>query len=187
MDFSRVELSDDDQALPRRGARLPRATQVTDEVIAPRPRDRRQLRRGRASGAAAPRATWRRMEAGVRRRLQPGAAPHLGAGEATRARAVGDVGHHRHGGAVGGAVRLTGTAGRGDAAGVSAGTSGCAWATPSPRAAPTSPPARPARCARRMDQLDHQRLQDVHHRRAQLPVRLPDHQHRSRRAESTRA
>ena len=37
--------------------------------------------------------------------------------------------------------------GRSDAASVQRRTCGCAWVTPSPRAAPTSRPARPARCA----------------------------------------
>ena len=44
-------------------------------------------------------------------------------------------------------VRLARTARRGDAAASSAGRSGCAWATPNPKAAPTSRRARPARCA----------------------------------------
>ena len=43
-------------------------------------------------------------------------------------------------------------------------TSACAWATPNPRVARTSPPVRPAPCG--WINVDHQRLQDVHHRRA---------------------
>ena len=89
----------------------------------------------------------RGMEVGGRRRVQPGPAADLGTGEAPGTRAVGDVGHHRDGGPVGG----RGSARRNSATkccrGCSAGTSGCAWATPNPRAARTSPPARPGRCA----------------------------------------
>ena len=51
------------------------------------------------------------------------------------------------GGALGGQVRLAGAPRRGAARGVRRRASGCAWVTPNPRAAPTSPPARPGRCA----------------------------------------
>ena len=76
---------------------------------AARPRDRRQLRRGCAPGARRRGLSGQGVEAGIRGRLQPGAAAHLGAGEAAGARAVGDVGHHRDDRAVGGEVRLTGS------------------------------------------------------------------------------
>ena len=116
MDFSRVELSDDDQAFLDESRDFLR-THVTEDVLR---RDRetgRQLRRGRAPGARRSGIPGARVEAGVRGRLQPGAAPHLGAGEATGARAVGDLRHHRHDRAVGGEVRFTGTEGRSDATG----------------------------------------------------------------------
>ena len=72
MDFSRVELSDEDEAFLRRVPRFP-ARARHRRRLPPRPRDRRQLRRGRASGARRSRIPGARMEAGVRGRIQPGA------------------------------------------------------------------------------------------------------------------
>ena len=103
--------------VPRRGPSLPRRT-VTEDVL------RRDRETGDnfdegvhlALGAAGYLA--RRMEAGVRRRLHPGAAADLGAGEAPRACAVGDVGHHGDGRQVGGEVRFTRTQGRSATPGV---------------------------------------------------------------------
>ena len=63
--------------LPRRGARLP-AHPRDRGCHSTRPRDRRQLRRGRALGARRRGLPGARMEAGIRGRLQPGAAAHLG-------------------------------------------------------------------------------------------------------------
>ena len=109
MDFSRVELSDEDEAF-RDEARSFLGTHVTEEV---RRRDREtgdNFDEGLHLGFGAAGYLASGVEAAFRRRVQPGAPPHLGAGEAAGARAVGDLGDHRHGGAVGGEVRLAGTA-----------------------------------------------------------------------------
>ena len=116
MDFSRVELSDDDQAFLDEARGFCAST--SPRTSPPGPRDRRQLRRGRASGARRRGLPCARMEARVRGRLQPAPAPDLGAREAPRPRAVGDVGHDGDDREVGGEVRLARTEGRGDAAGV---------------------------------------------------------------------
>jgi alkylation response protein AidB-like acyl-CoA dehydrogenase len=85
---------------------------------ASRSRDGRQLRRRRASGAGCRGLPGERVEAGIRRRVQPGAAAHLGTGEAAGPRAVGHVGHHGDGDTVGGVVRIAGAQGRGVAGSV---------------------------------------------------------------------
>ena len=82
MDFSQVELSDDEQAF------LEEARAFLEDPChrggsASRPGNRRQLRRGCASRAGRRRLPGRRLEAGTRRRLQPGAAADLGTREAT--------------------------------------------------------------------------------------------------------
>ncbi len=176
MDFSRVALADDDQTFLAE-AREFLTTHVTDEV---RRRDREtgdNFDEGvhLALGAA---GYLERMERGVRRWLPPGPPPHLGTGEAPRPRAVGDLGDHRDGGAFGGEVRFAGVAGRGDAEGVqrrSATVPGIHRTRRRLRHRDVQDP-RGARWRR----LGRQRLEDVHHRRTQLSVRLPDHQHRPR-------
>ena len=106
MDFSRVELSDDDQAFLDE-ARTFLTDQVTDDVI------RRDRETGDnfdegvhlALGAAGYLAAG--VEDRGRRRVQPRARPTVATREATRPRAVGDVGHHRDDRQVGGQVRVT--------------------------------------------------------------------------------
>ena len=104
MDFSRVELSDDDKAFRDEARDVPGRPRDR-RGHAPRPRDRRQLRRGRAPGHRCRRLSGGGVEAGRRGRIHPGPPPDLGVGEAAGARAMGDVGHHLDGGAVGGEVR----------------------------------------------------------------------------------
>ena len=98
MDFSRVELSDDDRAFQAE-LRGFLATIVTDEVIR---RDREtgenfdegvHLALGEAGYLAAD------FKSGVRRRFHPGAQTDLGTRDRPRAHAVVSLGHHRHGGA----------------------------------------------------------------------------------------
>ena len=111
MDFSRVQLSDEDQAFHDE-ARNFLATHMTEEV---RRRDREtgdNFDEGLHLAFGAAGYLAREWKPAVRRRLQPGTAADLGAGEAAGARAMGDLGDHRHGRAVGGQVRLARTAGK---------------------------------------------------------------------------
>ncbi len=182
MDFSRVAAVRRGQAFLRRGPRLPARARHRGGAP-PRPRNRRQLRRGRASGARRSGIPCARMEAGVRGRVQPGSERRIWQLEKRRAHVpwvtfgttamiarsvekfgspelkaeVHAAGLQRPGAAVPRLHRARGRLRRRD--------------LQDPRGA-------------RRRRLGDQRLQDVHHRCAQLPVRLPDHQHRPRCAET---
>ena len=94
---------------------------------ASRPRNGRQLRRGSAPEVGRRGLFGQGVEAPIRRRVQPDPPPHLGTGEAAGACALGDMGDHRHGGAFGGEVRVTGAARRGATKGVQRGGSAVPW------------------------------------------------------------
>ena len=91
-----VELSDEDQAFQDE-LRTFLATIVTDDVIAPRSGDGRELRRRSCIWRSVPRDIWTRLHGRSRRRLQRGAPPHLGTGDRPGAHAVVPLGHNGHG------------------------------------------------------------------------------------------
>ncbi len=112
------ELADDDQEFQDEVRRLPAVSWSPTRCSAATARPATTSTRACTWRSARP-ATWRReWKPGLGGRLQPRPAPDLGAGEAPRPRAVGDVGDHRDDRQVGGEVRFAGAQRRSAAAGL---------------------------------------------------------------------